>query len=273
MWAPPAPGRLVDAGGYRLHLYCTGSGSPTVMVTGSGFSFDWALVQPAVSAFTTICTYDVSGTAWSDPGPKLTCRTRVDELHRLLSAASVKGPLVLTGLSLGACVARLYAAELPADVAGMVLVDHAFSPDPPPVTHGTGDSQLDSPPVLIYQAPIALTAEDTSKFGQLPESARQLHRWAMSLNPELPTWGDAEDCLAELKKAAPSPFPLGDKPIVVVSTNNQAPGYERLQAALLALSHNSSQMKAEHSFHAVEIDEPEAVIAAIRRVVDEVRGK
>jgi hypothetical protein len=49
----PAPrGKLIDVGGYRVHLYCTGSGSPTVLVAGAGFSFDWALVQPEVAAFT-----------------------------------------------------------------------------------------------------------------------------------------------------------------------------------------------------------------------------
>jgi len=273
MQAPTPPGRLVDVGGYRVHLYCTGAGSPTVMVVGAAFSFDWALVQPEVARFTTICTYDVSGTAWSDPGPSLTCRARVDELHRLLRAAHVDGPYILAGLSIGGCVARLYAAEHPGEVSGMVIVDHAFSPDPAANAIGTRDSQLDSPPVLIYQAPIVLTAEDTSKFAQLPESDQQLHRWAMSLNPRMPTWDDAEDCLAELKKAAPGPFPLGDVPLVVVSTNNQAPGYDRLQSALLALSHQSSQLKAEHSFHAVEIDEPATVVAAIRRVVDEVRKR
>src|SRR5262249_1962460 len=66
----PAPlGKLVEIGGHRMHLYCTGSGSPTVMLLGAGFSFDWALVQPEVARFTNICTYDVSGTAWSDPAP------------------------------------------------------------------------------------------------------------------------------------------------------------------------------------------------------------
>ena len=273
MQAPEPPGRLVDVGGYRVHLYCTGAGSPTVMVVGAGFSFDWTLVQTALAGFTRICTYDVSGTAWSDRGPSLTCRARVDEVHRLVLAAQINRPFVLAGLSIGGCVARLYAAEHPAEVSGMVIVDHAFSPDPPSDAKLGRNSGLDSPPVLIYQAPIVLTAEDTSKFDQLPETAQQLHRWAMSRNPRLPTWDDAEDCLAELRKAERGPQPLGDMPLVVVSTNNQAPGYDRLQKSLLALSSRSRQMEARRSFHAVEIDEPEVVTAAIRRVVESVREK
>lgn len=272
---PAPPGKLVDVGGYRVHVYCTGSGSPTVMVVGAGFSVDWALVQPEAAKFTRTCTYDVSGTAWSDAGPALTCRGRVDEIHRLIHAAHLDPPLVLTGLSIGGCVARLYAAEYPAEVSGMVIVDHAFSPDPvrdsDPGKPALRSDQVDTPPVLIYAAPIAVTAEESSDFQRLPEEARRLHRWAMSLNPKLPTWDSAQDCLAQLRSAAPGPYPLGDLPLVVVSTSNQARGYAGLQAALLALSHRSTQMMAEKSFHAVEIDQPEVVVAAIRKVVDDIR--
>ena len=61
--APPPLGILVDVGGYRLHLYCLGEGSPTVMIVGGAFSFDWGLVQPEVAKFTRVCTFDPSGTA------------------------------------------------------------------------------------------------------------------------------------------------------------------------------------------------------------------
>jgi pimeloyl-ACP methyl ester carboxylesterase len=235
------------------------------MIVGAAFSFDWALVQPDVAKFATVCTYDVSGTAWSDPGPKLDCRERVHQVHELMRAAQLKAPYVLVGLSLGACVARLYAAEYPAELAGMVIVDHAFLPDPLP--GDTSLAGLDTPPRLIEKTPIEVTTEDSSEFGNLPPRVQELHRWAMSLHPKLPTAEDAEDCLQELKKAAPGPYPLGDLPLVVVSTGNEAPGYSRLQAELLASSRRSSQMKAERSFHSVEIDQPWVIVAAIRQVV------
>jgi pimeloyl-ACP methyl ester carboxylesterase len=166
------------------------------------------------------------------------------------------------GFSLGGCVARLYAAEYPVGVAGMVIVDHAFLPDPPP-GNDTSFAGLDTPPRLIEQTPIEVTTEDSSEFGNLPPRAQELHRWAMSLHPKLPAAEDAEDCLAQLKTARP----LGDLPLVVVSTGNDAPGYSRLQTQLLALSRRSSQMKAERSFHSVEIDQPWVIVAAIRQVV------
>src|ERR1700741_170271 len=69
---PLAPGKLVDLGGHKLHVNCSGKGSPVVVIeNGLGdFSFDWVLVQTRVSQFTRICTYDRAGYAWSDAGPK-----------------------------------------------------------------------------------------------------------------------------------------------------------------------------------------------------------
>ena len=125
--ARPAPlGRLVDIGGYRLHLYCTGSGSPTVILMHgfADFSFTWALVQPAVAQVTRVCSYDRAGRAWSDPGPPPRGLQRIsDELHVLLGHSGERGPFILVGQSWGGLVPRLYQPQHPADVAGVVFVD------------------------------------------------------------------------------------------------------------------------------------------------------
>lgn len=269
--APPysPPGKLVDVGGYRVHLYCTGEGSPIVTIAGTEFSFDWALVQPHVAAFTRVCTYDPSGTAWSDPGPPLTCDARVRELHAALKNAGVEGPYITVGLSVGAIAARLYASRYPDETAGMVIVDHAFldtgenkgvTPAPGP----TGDSM----PVLIHQEPIRWTIEDDPNFSKLPERSQELHRWAMSLHPATPTVETAEECLAALAKTGRS---FGDRPLAVISTVHHPPSYDKLQRQLLALSGNSKQFVAEKSFHAVTLDQPEIIVSAIQAVVDAVR--
>jgi len=104
---PPPIGKLVDVGGYRVHLYCTGSGSPTVVIVGAGFSFNWGLVQPEVAKFTQVCSYDHSGIGWSDSGPKDSCSLRVTEVHTALKSEGIKGPYVLVGHSLGGLVARV----------------------------------------------------------------------------------------------------------------------------------------------------------------------
>jgi pimeloyl-ACP methyl ester carboxylesterase len=260
--APPPQGQLVDVGGYRVHLNCTGSGSPTVFVIG-GFSFDWALVQPAVARLTRVCTYDTSGNAWSDRGPKPTCFSRVEEIHRLLRNAKIDGPYVLAGLSTGALFARLYAKNYPDEVAAMVFIDHAYLP--PPVAPGPTErvSGPDSSPKLISATPITVGPEDEPGFNRLPQEARDLHQWAMSRGPALPDPAMAEACIAAVGNST-----AGTLPLVVVSTANDSPGYLKLQRNLLALSPNSSQMIAAESFHSIEITQPDVVVKAIRRAVE-----
>jgi pimeloyl-ACP methyl ester carboxylesterase len=122
----PAPGVLVDVGGHRLHLWCTGQGSPTVVLeTGLGAtSSAWALVQPAVASSTRTCAYDRAGLGWSQPGPEpRDARHIATELHSLLQRAAVAGPYVLVGHSNGGLYARMYAGMYPSDVAGIVLVE------------------------------------------------------------------------------------------------------------------------------------------------------
>jgi pimeloyl-ACP methyl ester carboxylesterase len=274
--AVPPLGKLIDAGGYRVHLYCTGEGSPTVFIVG-GFSVDWDLVQPSIAKLTRVCTYDVSGTAWSDAGPAVTCRDRVNEIHKLLKSAGIERPFVFVGHSIGALVGREYDFEHPGEIAGMVMVDHAFLPpvvEAPP-THAVAappDSKGDNPPVLLDRTPIDLTVEDTSDFQKLPEHARELHRWAAARKPAPPTAETAEDCVSQLASAAQNPHPLGNRPLIVISTGNDSPGYAELQRKLLLLSMNSKQLMAEKSFHSVEIDQPEVVIRGIRDAVEAVRA-
>src|SRR5262245_57916672 len=108
--APAPPGKLVDVGGFRLHISCEGRGSPVIMIYGGGsFSVDWSLVQPQVARFAQACTYDRAGNAWSDSGPtpRTMCQD-VYELHKLLQKAQIEQPYVLVGHSLGGLIARLF---------------------------------------------------------------------------------------------------------------------------------------------------------------------
>src|SRR5438552_9801401 len=125
----PAPGKLVDVGGWRLHLNCTGDArpsQPTVILKAgkADFSVEWSLVQPGVAKFARVCSYDRAGDGWSDLGPHpRTFHQIVYELHTLLDKAGVKAPFVLVGHSYGGWLVRLYASTYPAEVAGMVLVE------------------------------------------------------------------------------------------------------------------------------------------------------
>ena len=123
---PGPAGRLVDAGGHKLHLNCSGQGRPTVVVeTGLGdFSFDWILVQRQVASFARICTYNRGGYAWSEPGPLPRTFDQLNfELRKALTASGERGPFVLVGHSFGGGIVRQHALTHPADVAGLVFVD------------------------------------------------------------------------------------------------------------------------------------------------------
>src|SRR5215207_8827824 len=122
----PAPGQLVDIGGYRLHIQCVGAGSPTVVLDAGlgGSSLDWSLVQSDLGSSTRVCAYDRAGMGWSDPGPQpRTPRQIARELHTLLTNAGIAEPYVLVGHSLAGKNVRLFAPSHPEEVAAMVLVD------------------------------------------------------------------------------------------------------------------------------------------------------
>lgn len=120
------PGRLVNAGGFRLNLYCMGSGSPTV-VFDSGWG-DWApawsKVQPQIAKWTRACSYDRAGTGFSDPGPMPRTSVRIaDELHTALHHAGIAGPYILVGSAFGGDNVRVFADRYMDEVAGLVLDD------------------------------------------------------------------------------------------------------------------------------------------------------
>jgi pimeloyl-ACP methyl ester carboxylesterase len=120
------PGGLVDAGGHQLHIYCTGQGSPIVILeaaTGS-MSSAWGWIQPEVAKTTRVCSYDRAGLGWSEAGDGVYVPSRVpEELRVLLDRANEIGPIVLVGHEQGALFARLYAARFANDTAALVLVN------------------------------------------------------------------------------------------------------------------------------------------------------
>jgi len=121
-----APGQLVDIGGRRINLHCTGAGSPTVILMAGSASWSpiWYKVQPVIAQKTCVCAFDRAGYGFSDPAPRFQILSDVvDDLHAALNAGSVPEPYVLVGHSLGGIEARLYAQRWPKQVVGMVLDD------------------------------------------------------------------------------------------------------------------------------------------------------
>lgn len=303
----PSPiGRLVDLGGYKLHLTCSGSGSPTVVLSaGAGdFSFDWALVQPKVAAFTRVCSYDRSGEAWSDLGPKpRTMYQEVFDLHRLLAAAGEHGPYVMVGQSLGGMIARLFAMECPAEVSGLVLVD-AYHEDTQLFMNNklvrirtTAQKRPIPTPRSSVDAADGLTPEETkqidemiSKFeikpsidppyDKLPEWAKKDRVWALAQRKHFAATYDpygAEEAEAIYEQTQRQTYPLRDLPLIVLcrSRHDYPPDqdgvlwaeHQKQQAALALLSRKGTETVVPDSGHHIHLDAPDAVTNAIRQLV------
>ena len=299
---PPPPGQLIDIGGRKLHIHCTGDGSPTVIVEngGAAFSFDWELVQAEVARFTRICTYDRAGYAWSDVGPEFdTFDQASHDLHLLLTKADIHGPYVLVGHSLGGLLVRFYHATYPRDVVGMVLADssHEESLQPvglkvvriPELTANEFKALIDEGKARRPQNPEPDLVPETifRPYDKLPTTLQTLQLWALrKVLPLLKNWGfGLHYDLGRLHKIRnASPHPQGNTPLAVLTASEfdvaQAPGmtpeqarqdHLRLQNDLVQLSTNSRHVMVSGSGHEVYLYNPAIVVRSISAVVTAVR--
>lgn len=122
----PAPGHLIDVGGFKMHISCMGEGSPTVILEtlSGGTSSYWGWIQSELAGSTRVCVYDRAGRGWSEPDPQpITLARTVRNLRTLLTNARIEGPYLLVGHSIGGIYIRQFAADYPEQVAGIVLMD------------------------------------------------------------------------------------------------------------------------------------------------------
>lgn len=274
--AYPPPGELVDIGGYRLHIKCTGTGSPTVVIdAGLGdWSTTWGFVQEEVAKTTRVCAYDRAGLGWSESGPlPRDAAQHAIELHNLLQNANIPGPYVMVGHSLGGLDIRIFAHDYASDVVGIVFVD---SMNPNQITQSqttVSQSQPFSLSALLARFGIArLLVKLPVLAPAMPpgqEAYYPLYIRPVSLQTEANEFGGIQASAAQA--AAVQSF--GDLPLIVLTArlNYQRADWQELQAELPQLSSNSQQLFAENSGHNIQVEEPEAVIVAIVKMVELVR--
>jgi pimeloyl-ACP methyl ester carboxylesterase len=286
----PAPGRLIDVGGFRLHLYCTGTshlGSPTVILEagGGGSSLGWGTVQPGVASFTRVCSYDRAGYGWSDNGPlPRTAGRIVTELHTLLARAAVPGPYVLVGHSFGGLIVRLYAYTYPQQVAGLVLVD-SISEEAVryPELRANVASVANLLSICQALAPfgiVRLLGYFYNPAVELPPTVQPVAQALLYQTRECYTAHDevaaGDESYAQVRAAR---HPLGHLPLVVLTRGVEGVFFQgnagkpvlaawlTLQKGLASLSTNSQQIIATRSGHNIQLDQPDLVIAAIKQVL------
>lgn len=273
--APNPPGRMVDIGERKLHLNCTGHGSPTVVLdAGLGdSSLAWSLVQPKLATATRVCSYDRSGTAWShDAGPQHGLAKAADDLDRLLRASGEPGPYLLVGHSWGGWLITVYARRHLENVAGIVLVDSSVGFDPPviekmPAPHAGGPP---TGPLMMKKS-----SDEDDAFKKLPASAGMAYQWTQSL-PRFDDVDDPDEPLASVQAATRGEFPLDGKPLVLIAARRGGPMGEDtekgkvIRSKILSLSQDSRLVYA-NTGHYVQLEEPDTVVATVREIMDRAR--
>jgi pimeloyl-ACP methyl ester carboxylesterase len=268
----PPPGQLVDIGGYRLHLWCTGNGAPAVILdTGlGGSSAGWGFVQPDVARFTRVCSYDRAGMGYSDPGPSpRTARRIASELAKLLDRSGIAGPVVLVGASIAGFNVRVFASDHPERAAGLVLVDASHEGDAHEVPR-----MARFVPLLSKIGVLRLFGVS---FGQpvesLPSSVRG---YAQATRFRAAGFEAAADEISHIQESVSEVRSSRRKltvPVVVVTGARGADeNWRQLQHDLTSLSERGCLTIARQSGHVVAVDDPEVVVEAIRTVVGTARG-
>lgn len=303
----PAPGRLIDVGSYRLHLYETGMGSPSVILESgiSASSLNWRRVQSEVEKFTRVCSYDRAGLGWSDLGdPSCTPGSLAIQLRLLLQRAEVSPPYILVGHSFGGLIVRSFATRFPKETAGIVLVDPLDPAEWTPlsderqrvIAHGIRLSRRGAVAAKMGVVRLCLnlliggrrllprmaakawsgrasrvTDRIAGQVRKMPEETWPLvaSHWKQSKCFE----GMARhfECLPEsIREMADTP-PLSTPVTMLVGSQNDHPADPRLHAR--KISTDIKFIFAENSGHWIQLDQPELVVKSICEMIERVHHK
>lgn len=304
----PPPGRLVQVGAHRLHVYELGEGSPAVILESgiSATSVNWRRVQDDVAEFTRVLSYDRAGLGWSDPArtPRTACQI-FEELHDMLHAANIPPPYVLVAHSFGALVVRLYAMRYPDEVVGIVLVDplrpqewHPLSAEQRRNLHGgaflsswgaflarfgvvrftlarlaRGSSAL---PRFIGRATSTGAGLATMErlVGEVRKMPKELWPAIISHWCHPKSFTSMGRHLAELPASVASVIgaePLEGVPVIMLTGITSRTKWS--PEDLPGISTETTHIIAGNSGHWIQLDEPELVVNAVRDLVTRVRER
>jgi pimeloyl-ACP methyl ester carboxylesterase len=285
--AYPMPGQLIDVGGHRLHLSCTGAGAPTVVLEPAAgeMSSNLGWIAPAVARDTRVCAYDRAGRAWSEPAATAQDAAHIaTDLHTLLARGHVPGPYVLAGHSFGGLYVLTFAARYPDEVAGMVLVDStapasAANPGTASPGHGGSSDGMRRVSALVSAAARLglgrLYAQ--SAYGSLPPRSRDEVRASDATPSTLRSTIDEYLQATVSTQQAAALRDFADKPLIVlIAGSGHDAAWSAAQNRLARLSTNSVHRIIDGATHEDLIANQEdaaATTQAILDVVSSVRSK
>ena len=306
----PPPGRLVDVGGHKMHLHCTGQGTPTVILESGLWddSIVWHSVQPEIAKLTRVCSYDRAGLGYSDPRPDQVPDSRniARNLHALLANAGVNPPYILVGHSFGGLTMPLFAARYPEQTAGVVLVDPVVPVEwNPPSEHDRRLTEIGAKVCrraaflarigLIRFVAFLLTTGAKGPAGRLvrlisrgtPAESGSVSSpwfWALPANERKMAsvfWIQEKFAISIASQLENLPVnaarvnALGnycDKPVVILSARTSPQRRREEHAATARRLPRGIHVLAQRSSHWIMWEEPELVIRAIQTVADSFEG-
>ncbi|MDD3443849.1 MAG: alpha/beta hydrolase [Zavarzinia sp.] len=301
----PAPGRLVDIGGQKIQIDCRGEGAPPTVVFESGLgpsgATDWLKVHDEVARFTRACAYSRAGVMWSDDKPGVHDGAGVaHDLHAALDATGERGPLVLVGHSLGGPYITIFTKLYGDRVAGLIYVDSSH-----PDQEKRFEAALGHPfkPPFIMDEGLKLAASlswtGIARLGLMAMGPPQIEgvdesttKIVMAFGPSSLAAVRAEaDALSQTFAEAGAARALGARPVVVLTAAKPPSdkmlslmGLTRAEATkaqnfffdmqddLASWSSRASHRTLDDSTHLIQFERPDAVIDAVRSVVESIRA-
>lgn len=303
--AYPAPGKLVDIGGYQIHLLTAGEekqGPTVVFFHGAGdIALHWNLVLPRIGKFARAVAVDHAGEGWSDHGHGLALNQQAYDTYQALKKGGYKAPYVLVGHSLGGITANLFASKYNEEVVGVVMVDAThpdvvlkiFNKDRKKMERKRMRLTADQPLKAVDTSHITEPKETKSfqgkrnfgdKLDKFSEEDKGRFNWIYNERPFTYVKGQSNTYEAEIMQDMylnKEKYTLGSIPLIVISGGNKripegdenwssaqlVAHSKKLQKDLLKLSTNSSQIIAQKSGHNVHIDQPKLVAKAIKKLI------
>lgn len=286
------PGQMYQVNGHRMRIACTGSGSPTI-VLDAGLGNDgliWGGVQPVLAKTTRVCSYDRAGFGWSDALPPPRDADHIaDELHGLLAAAKIGGPIVLMGHSISGMYIRDYATRYPAGVVGLIFVDGStpLQERNPAFKALFAKKPLDGMRALQRRALFALgiprlSGACSQGFPGFDTSAARLQAEDLCHMQ----WGAIDAEMESFDRSGMETIhtgPYGELPILIFSQDTAkaaagdeppdvAKAWNQMQEDLKKLSTRSRRIIAKGSTHYIQLDRSELIEREVPLFIEQIRG-
>ena len=286
------PGKMYLINGRGMRIDCTGSGSPTI-VLDAGLGNDgliWGGVQPALAKTTRVCSYDRAGFGWSEVLPPPRDADHIaDELHDLLAAARIDGPIVLMGHSISGIYIREYATRYPSEIAGLIFVDGSTPLQNRNPAFKAEAGRESAPWYQMLMNKAAFVVGIPRLFGQCAQSFPGFEPAAAKLQAE-DECHDRFRAIAEEVESfdrsgeeAAHTGPYGELPILILSQDTAkgvaegeprelGDAWNQMQEDLKKLSTRSRRIIAKGSGHYIQLNRPELIEREVPRFIEQIRG-